>query len=70
VDEQGGKVFCLVEAPDAETAVRVHQEPMGWSPTTSTRLRKAPSRRQLPRQLGRDDVDRLDHRRLRQQLRR
>ena len=25
-DEQAGKVFCLVEAPDAETAVRVHRE--------------------------------------------
>ena len=29
VDEQEGKVFCLVEAPDAETAVRVHQEAHG-----------------------------------------
>jgi len=29
VDEQDGKVFCLVEAPDAETAVRVHQEAHG-----------------------------------------
>ena len=29
VDERGGKVFCLVEAPDAETAVRVHQEAHG-----------------------------------------
>jgi hypothetical protein len=29
VDEQGGKVFCLVEAPDAETAIRVHREAHG-----------------------------------------
>jgi hypothetical protein len=29
VDTQGGKVFCLVEAPDAETAVRVHREAHG-----------------------------------------
>jgi Protein of unknown function (DUF4242) len=29
VDEQNGKIFCLVEAPDAETAVRVHQEAHG-----------------------------------------
>jgi uncharacterized protein YcfL len=32
VDEQGGKVFCLVEAPDAETAVRVHREARGLVP--------------------------------------
>lgn len=29
VDESNGKVFCLVEAPDAETAVRVHKEAHG-----------------------------------------
>jgi hypothetical protein len=29
VDEQAGKVFCLVEAPDADTAVRVHREAHG-----------------------------------------
>ena len=29
VDEEHGKVFCLVEAPDAETAVRVHREAHG-----------------------------------------
>jgi uncharacterized protein DUF4242 len=29
VDEQAGKVFCLVEAPDAETAGRVHREAHG-----------------------------------------
>jgi hypothetical protein len=29
VDEQGGKVFCLVEAPDAEAANSVHREAHG-----------------------------------------
>lgn len=29
VDEANGKVFCLVEAPDADAAVRVHQEAHG-----------------------------------------
>jgi hypothetical protein len=28
-DEATGKVFCLVEAPDAETAARVHREAHG-----------------------------------------
>lgn len=28
-DEGSGKVFCLVEAPDAETAVTVHREAHG-----------------------------------------
>jgi hypothetical protein len=28
-DESSGKVFCLVEAPDAETATRVHREAHG-----------------------------------------
>jgi hypothetical protein len=28
-DEGSGKVFCLVEAPDADTAARVHQEAHG-----------------------------------------
>ena len=28
-DPQGGKAFCLVEAPDAETATRVHREAHG-----------------------------------------
>ena len=26
VDEAAGRIFCLVEAPDAEAAVRVHRE--------------------------------------------
>jgi hypothetical protein len=29
VDEQAGKVFCLVDAPDAATAKRVHREAHG-----------------------------------------
>lgn len=29
VDETHGKVFCLVEAPDAESAARVHKEAHG-----------------------------------------
>jgi len=29
VDEQKGKIFCLVEAPDAETAAQVHREAHG-----------------------------------------
>ena len=28
-DEQSGKVFCLVEAPDREAAERVHREAHG-----------------------------------------
>jgi hypothetical protein len=28
-DENSGKVFCLVEAPDAESAMRVHREAHG-----------------------------------------
>ncbi len=29
VDEKEGRIFCLVGAPDAETAVRVHKEAHG-----------------------------------------
>ena len=29
VDESAGKIFCLVDAPDAETAVTVHREAHG-----------------------------------------
>jgi hypothetical protein len=29
VDEQGGRVFCLVEAPSAKAAADVHQEAHG-----------------------------------------
>jgi hypothetical protein len=29
VDEDKGRVFCLVDAPDADTAIRVHREAHG-----------------------------------------
>ncbi|MGH2691593.1 MAG: DUF4242 domain-containing protein [Actinomycetota bacterium] len=29
VDEKAGKIFCLVEAPDSDTAVKVHREAHG-----------------------------------------
>ena len=29
VDEADGKIFCLVDAPDAETAATVHREAHG-----------------------------------------
>jgi hypothetical protein len=29
VDEGAGKVFCLVDAPDRDTAIRVHREAHG-----------------------------------------
>ncbi len=29
VDEGAGKIFCLVEAPDADTATKVHREAHG-----------------------------------------
>lgn len=29
VDEQAGKIFCLVEAPDADAATTVHREAHG-----------------------------------------
>ncbi len=29
VDEEAGKVFCLVDAPDADAATRVHREAHG-----------------------------------------
>ena len=29
VDEEAGKVFCFVDAPDGETAARVHREAHG-----------------------------------------
>lgn len=31
-DEDTGKVFCLVEAPDAESAIAVHREAHGLLP--------------------------------------
>ena len=32
VDEAGGKVFCLVEAPDQNAAIAVHREAHGLLP--------------------------------------
>ena len=29
LDEKGGKVFCLVDAPDAESAIACHREAHG-----------------------------------------
>ena len=29
VDQEAGKIFCLVEAPDAEMAIAVHREAHG-----------------------------------------
>ena len=29
VDEKAGKIFCLVEAPDSDSAVKVHREAHG-----------------------------------------
>ena len=34
VDEEGGKVFCLVDAPDRDTAARVHREAHGLEAQT------------------------------------
>src|SRR6266540_2413605 len=36
VDEKGGKVFCLVEAPNADAAHAVHREAHGLVPMRST----------------------------------
>ena len=34
VDEEAGKVFCLVDAPDRDTAARVHREAHGLEAET------------------------------------
>ena len=34
VDEAEGKVFCLVDAPDKESAIRVHREAHGLEAQT------------------------------------
>ena len=34
VDEEEGKVFCLVDAPDRDTAARVHREAYGLEAQT------------------------------------
>jgi Protein of unknown function (DUF4242) len=40
VDDAAGQVFCLAEAPDAESAARVHREATGSSPIASSRSKK------------------------------
>jgi hypothetical protein len=37
VDEQDGKVFCLLEAPSGEAAASVHRQAIVRWPTRSTR---------------------------------
>ena len=39
-DEDSGKVFCLVEAPDAEAAVAVHREAHGLVADDITEVRE------------------------------
>jgi hypothetical protein len=39
-DEASGKVFCLVEAPDAEAAARVHREAHGLEADEITEVRE------------------------------
>lgn len=39
-DEGSGKVFCLVEAPDAEAAVTVHREAHGLLADSITPVRQ------------------------------
>ena len=45
VDEPNGKIFCLVDKPDAETARAVHRKALGWSRTRFSLCRKAVDRR-------------------------
>jgi hypothetical protein len=40
VDEKSGKVFCLVEAPDAEAAAAVHREAHGLLADDITEVRE------------------------------
>ena len=39
-DEGSGKVFCLVEAPDAESAAAVHREAHGLEADEITQVRE------------------------------
>lgn len=39
-DEDSGKVFCLVEAPDAESAIAVHREAHGLLPDSIVPVRE------------------------------
>jgi hypothetical protein len=52
VDEEAGKVFCLVEARDRESASRVHREALGLVAHTLQEFeqrRVAPKRKEVPR---------------------
>jgi hypothetical protein len=40
VDEEAGRVFCLVDAPDRETATRVHREAHGLEAHTLHEVRQ------------------------------
>jgi len=40
VDEEAGTIFCLVEAPDAETAARVHRDAHGREARAIHRVRE------------------------------
>ena len=42
VDEEAGKVFCLVEAPDRDTAARVHREAHGLVAHTLHEVQQGP----------------------------
>ena len=58
VDEEAGKIFCLVDAPDAEAANAVHRQAHGLPCTgrlTGCRRRDLP--RQRARLGGRDHAD-------------
>jgi hypothetical protein len=39
-DDKNGKVFCLVEAPDAEAAIAVHREAHGLIPDEIVEVRE------------------------------
>jgi hypothetical protein len=50
VDEENDKVFCLVDAPDRETATRVHREAHGLEAHTLYQVEEGgwPPRRGSP----------------------
>lgn len=42
-DETSGKVFCLIDAPDAETAAKVHREAHGLEADEIVQVRQGVS---------------------------
>ena len=65
VDEEAGKIFCLVEAPDAEAANTVHREAHGLvaheiyrSPSTSRAAARPVPRERPPRPAARGTMPR------------